>query len=118
MTFLEELKNLGGDTDEGLERVMGDSGLYETLLDLFVETLQDNPVAPEDFGGDLEPLIKTVHMLKGAAGNLSLTPVFHGYNSILGLLREGNPVQARREFEALLPVQTQLLACIRRHQAP
>ena len=90
MTFLEELKNLGVDTDEGLERVMGDSGLYETLLDLFVETLQDNP----------------------------LTPVFRGYNSILGLLREGNPVQARREFEALLPVQTQLLACIQRRQAP
>ena len=63
MTFLEELKNLGVDTDEGLERVMGDSGLYETLLDLFVETLQDNPVAPEDFGGDLEPLSKTVHMM-------------------------------------------------------
>ena len=116
MTFVEELKSLGVDTDEGLDRVMGDKDLYEMMLGMFVDAIEGNPIAPEDFGGDLEPLIKTVHMLKGTTGNLSLTPVFHSYNTMLGLLREGKPDQARAEFEAILPVQEKLLDCIKRHR--
>ena len=116
MTFAEELKSLGVDTDEGLDRVMGDKDLYEMMLGMFVDAVKNNPIAPEDFSGDLEPLIKTVHMLKGTAGNLSLTPVFAGYNSALGLLRENRPDQARAEFEAMLPVQEKVIDCIRRHQ--
>ena len=116
MTFAEELKSLGVDTDEGLDRVMGDKDLYEMMLGMFADAVKNNPIAPEDFSGDPEKLIKTVHMLKGTAGNLSLTPVFAGYNAALGLLREDKPDQARAEFEAMLPVQEKIIDCIRRHQ--
>lgn len=117
MTFIEELKGLGMDTDEGLDRVMGDKDLYEMMLGMFADAVRDNPIAPEDFDGDLEPLIKTVHMLKGTTGNLSLTPVFVGYNTTLGLLREGKPVQAKAEFESMLPIQEKLIDCIRRYRS-
>lgn len=116
MTFIEELKSLGMDTDEGLDRVMGDKDLYEMMLGMFADAVRDNPVAAEDFGGDPEPLIRRVHMLKGTSGNLSLTPIFHGYNTVLGLLRDGKPDQARAEFETMLPVQDKLIDCIRRYR--
>lgn len=116
MTFVEELNSLGVDTDEGLDRVMGDKDLYEMMLGMFVDAVEKDPVKPEDFGGDLEALIKRVHMLKGTAGNLSLTPVFEGYNTALGLLREGKPDRAKAVFQEMLPAQEKLIGCIKRHQ--
>lgn len=117
MTYLEELKSLGADVDEGLDRVMGDEDLYTMMLGMFVGTVEENAFALDDFGaGDLEELIKKVHSLKGITGNLALTPLFTGYTEILGQLRAGQAAQGRAGYEKLLPVQTSILDCIRRHQ--
>jgi len=117
MSLIESLKNLGADVDEGLERVMGDSSLYEMMLGMFVDSVRDNPVSPEDFdAADLDELIKTVHMLKGVTGNLAITPLFNGYNQALVLLRGGQAAQAKAEFERLLPVQGQIIDCIKREK--
>ena len=115
MSLMEELKNLGVNVDEGLNRVMGDASLYEMMLGMFVDSVRDNPVSPEDFdGADLEGLTKRVHMLKGVTGNLSITPLFNGYNQSLVLLREGQPAKAREEFSRILPAQAEIIDCIRR----
>ncbi len=117
MDLVEELKSLGANTDEGLERVMGDQDLYEMMLGMFLDAIRDNPVSPADFDGDdLDEVIRRVHMLKGTTGNLALTPLFNGYNGALGLLRANQPAQAKAEFERMLPVQEKMLECIRRHQ--
>lgn len=116
MSFWEELKGLGANVDEGLERIMGDTDLYGEMLGIFAHAARTTPIALEEFGGDLSPLIEKIHMLKGTAGNLSLTPVFEGYNRTLELLRQGQPEEARTQFEALLPVQEALIACIEQHR--
>ncbi|MCM1027009.1 MAG: hypothetical protein NC432_11270 [Roseburia sp.] len=116
MSLTEELKALGADTEEGLERVMGDGPLYETMLGMFLDTLRDNPIALEEFEEeDREALIRKVHLLKGTTGNLALTPLFTGYNNALQLLRSGSGSEARAELERILPVQEQFTDCIRRH---
>lgn len=116
MALIEELKGMGVNTDEALERVMEDAGLYEEMLGMFLESVRDYPIAMEEFDADLEPLIKKVHLLKGITGNLSLTPLFVGYNKALGFLREGHAEPAREELERLLPIQEEIIGCIRRHQ--
>ena len=117
MSLIAELKALGADTDEGLDRVMGDESLYEMMLGMFVDAIQSSAITPQDFdGGDLEGLTKKVHTLKGTTGNLSLTPLFNGYNTALGLLRDGQPAKAKDEYMRLLPVQDKMLACIKGHQ--
>jgi len=117
MNLTEELKTLGVDTDEGLERVMGDASLYEMMLGMFVDAIRDNPIALEEFGGgDQETLIRKVHTLKGTTGNLSLTPLFIGYNQTLTLLRSGQTAQARAEFEKVIPIQDKIIDCIQRHK--
>lgn len=117
MNLTEELKSLGADVQEGLDRVMGDQDLYEMMLGMFLSSVAENSIAPEDFdAADLDGLIKKVHTLKGITGNLALTPLFDGYTEALGLLRAGRPGEGKAAYEKLVPVQTAMIDCIRRHQ--
>ena len=72
MGIMEELRDLGVDVQDGVERVVGDESLYKMMLDMFVDIVNSNPIRTEDFEGEaLEELAGRVHTLKGAAGNLS-----------------------------------------------
>ncbi len=116
MSLLEELKELGVDVEEGLERVMDDEPLYETMLGMYIDKVNSNPIAMEDFEADnLDDLIGRVHILKGLTGNLAMTPLFAGYLQMLDFLRTAHPQEAAEEYERLLPVQTAIVDCIKRH---
>ncbi len=117
MGMIEELKDLGLEVDEGLDRVMGDASLYEMMLGMFLDAVRDNPVSLEDFDkGEVDTVIKRVHTLKGITGNLAITPLFNGYTKSLELLRAGRTKDARAEFERLQPVQAEIVACINRNR--
>lgn len=114
MKYAENLKALGVNVKEGLDRVMGDEEMYEMMLGMFVDMINDANIQLEDFdGNDLDNLIKQVHMLKGTTGNLSLSPLFDGYTETLGLLRDGKPKEAKAVYEKMLPVQSDILDCIK-----
>ena len=116
MSLMEELNALGVDTEDGLGRVMGDHDLYVMMLGMFVDAIKTSSISPADFdGGSLEELTNKVHTLKGTTGNLALTPLFNAYNEALGLLRAGQPAQAKAVYERMLPVQLKILDCIGRH---
>ena len=116
MSLIEDLNALGVDTAEGLERVMGDSDLYNMMLGMFVDAIQSSAITAADFdGANLEELTRKVHTLKGTTGNLALTPLFKAYNEALGLLRDGKAAQAKAVYERMLPVQVKILDCISRH---
>ena len=117
MQFLEELESLGVNTKEGLDRVLGDESLYEMMLGLFVTSVEGSPIGMEEFdGADRTSLMEKLHALKGTAGNLSLTPLFTHYTTALDMLRNNDPAGARKEYEALLPAQAEIISCIQRHQ--
>lgn len=117
MKLLEELETLGVDVKEGMGRVMDDESLYIMMLDMFISAVEDTPIRPEDFDADnLEELIGRIHTLKGTTGNLSLLPLFKSYTETLTLLRENKPGEAKAVFSGLLPVQAEIIGCIRRHQ--
>lgn len=114
MSMLEKLKELGVNVDEGVDRVMGDSSLYESLLWMFTNSVREAAITPEDFNAENpERIIKKAHMLKGETGNLGLTPLFEGYTNTLGFLRKGQIEQAREEYERFMPIQAQILNCIK-----
>lgn len=113
----EELEKLGVDVDEGLDRVMGDESLYEMMLGMFLDALNESPIELGEFdGADLEPLIRKVHALKGTTGNLSLTPLFNGYVEVLGFLRGNQPEEAKAAMEKIIPVQEKIVECIKQNQ--
>ena len=47
MSFLDELKDLGVDTDGGLKRLNGNEKLYTRLFGSFLKTLNANAVDPD-----------------------------------------------------------------------
>lgn len=117
MNLTDELKGLGVNVDEALDRVMGDTDLYEMMLGMFLSSLAENPIELGDFdAGDVENLTKRIHTLKGVTGNLAITPLFNLYTEILGQLRAGQVKEAKAGYEKLSPIQAAITACILRHQ--
>lgn len=117
MGYVEELESLGVNVTEGVDRVMGDNDLYEMMLGIFVDTVNETPISLKDFeGNDLEDLASRVHTMKGMTGNLSLTPLFDGYVEMLGLLRGGKPKEARVVMEKVLPIQQKIMECIEKNR--
>ena len=116
MSLLEELKDLGVDVNEGLERVMDDKPLYETMLGMFVDKVNSNPIKLEDFDAkDLDELVGRGHILKGLTGNLAITPLFDGYMQVLDFLRTDHAREALEEYERILPAQAAIVECIKRY---
>ena len=82
MKYFEELRELGVDVDAGLERVMGDESFYEMTLDMFLDSVDENPIELTDFdaddgqqppcqrGSDTHPALKV-------QGVLGIVPIAH-----------------------------------------
>lgn len=116
MSLFEELKELGVDVNEGLERVMGDEPLYETMLGMFIDKINSNPIEIEDFNAEnLDELVGRVHMLKGLTGNLAMLPLFESYMQVLDLLRADCPTEAMQVYKRMLPTQVAMIECIKRY---
>jgi len=115
MNLLEELKNIGVDVEEGLNRMMGNEALYQKMLVSLAKMLQDFFDNHAALRNDIPALTEEVHKIKGASGNLSVTPLYDTYSEILKSLRDDNPEQAKAIFEKSLPIQNQFLACINKY---
>lgn len=116
MSLLEELRGMDVNVEEGLERVLDDEPLYETMLGMFIDTVNSNPIEIEDFKAEsLDVLISRVHTLKGLTGNLAMTLLYDGYLQVLDLLRAGRAEEAVKEYEQILPAQEAIIDCIKRH---
>lgn len=115
MGLFEELKALGVNIDEGLDRLGGNQALYERLVGSFLKTMDTHAVTPDFDEEDLTDAIEKTHAIKGTSGNLSITPVYEAYTDIVALLRAGQPAQAKEVLEKVMPVQEEIIDCIRRY---
>lgn len=115
MTLLEELKTLGVDIEEGMQRLLGNAGLYEKMLGKFVKMMEDLSIRPDFDSHNYDEIIEKAHTIKGTSGNLSITPVYEAYSEIVRLLREGQPEQAKEILAEVLPVQDEIVKCIEKH---
>lgn len=112
MDLLEELKKLGVDIDGGVARIGGNETLYRKLLGSFVKAMNQYYVGTDFDGKEYADIIEKTHAIKGAAGNLSITPVYEAYTRIVDLLRADQPEQAREILAGILPVQENIIKCI------
>lgn len=113
MSLFEELKELGVNVDEGLQRINGNEKLFTRLLGTFVKSTEANALSPDFDASDCTEAIEKTHAIKGTSGNLSITPMYEAYTKIVDLLRTGKPEEARQELIQILPVQEQILQCIK-----
>ena len=115
MGLLEELKELGANVDEGLERLGGNQALYERLMGSFLKTMEAHHITPDFDDSDLTGAIEKTHAIKGTSGNLSITPIYEAYSEIVALLREEKPDQAKEVLAKILPVQEEIIQCIAKY---
>ena len=115
MGLLEDLKALNVNVDEGLERMMGNSSLYDRMLVKFIKVMNDLEVSPDFDNNDYAEIIEKTHTIKGASGNLSITPIYEAYTEIVNLLRSDKPDEAKQILRDILPVQKEILACIEKY---
>ena len=118
MNLLDELRGMGIKVDEGLNRLGGNTAIYtKKVTTSYVKMRRGYSVDPNFDSENYQDVIEVAHAIKGAAGNLSITPLYEGYGEIVDLLRKGEPEQAREILVKLLPVQEQILGVIEKHAA-
>lgn len=116
MSKIDELRELGVDIDEALNRFMGNSALYEKMLNKLTAAVKDVQVLPFFEAGDNKTALENAHALKGVTGNLSVTPLYKAYTEIVDELRADNPDKARKILDDILPVQEKIIACIEKYK--
>ena len=86
MLTIDALKQFGANTDEALTRCMGNEGFYFKLIGKAVEDKNFAALEEAIAAHDLEAAFDA-HSLKGAMGNLALTPIYEPVYEITELLR-------------------------------
>ena len=87
MLTIDSLKAFGADTDEGLGRCMGSESLYLRLIGIVLQDQGFEKLQKAVEENDLDAAFEAAHALKGALGNLSLTPIYKPVCDITELLR-------------------------------
>lgn len=113
MNLVEELKKYDVNVAEALERFMGNEAIYEKTLKKFPAAAESHTVEEYIKSGDIKTAIANAHTLKGVTGNLSITPLYTAYTEIVRLLREDENEKALAALADILPVQENIIDCIK-----
>lgn len=115
MSLLSELEELGVDTEAAIGRLGGDEEIFVDIVAEFPEDSANYDVASCFDSDDFEAACQNAHAMKGAAGNLGLTPLFEMYKQVNDLLKEGKNEEARSVFQEGYPMQKAIFECIIRN---
>ena len=106
MITIQKLAEFGADTDSGLKRCMNNEAFYLRLVGLELNDSNFETLRQAIDAGDPGKAFEAAHALKGAVGNLSLTPISEPVSLLTEALRgasgmpEGADALARKVFDA------------------
>jgi len=83
------------------------------MLGTFLKMMDSYTVDPNFDGNEYGDVIETAHAIKGASGNLSITPIYEAYGEIVNLLRKQQPEEAREILVGVLPLQEKIINAIK-----
>ena len=87
MVTIEQLKEYGADTGQGVERCMGNEAFYLRMVSLVAEDRNFEKLKAALGRQDLDAGFDAAHALKGVLANLALLPVLEPVSEITELLR-------------------------------
>ncbi len=85
---IEDLKQYGADTEQGLQRCMNNEAFYLRLVKMAAGDANFDRLFASAGSGMLGEAFEAAPALKGTAGNLALTPIYRPVCEITELLRE------------------------------
>ena len=95
---VNELKDYGANTEEGLRRCMNNEGFYLRLVKMIPGDPNFQKLFDAVANGDLDAGFEAAHAIKGSTGNLELTPIFRPVSEITELLRS----KTQTDYTALI----------------
>ena len=106
MITIDKLKDYGANVSEGLGRCFNNEAFYLRLVGMGLADKNFDKLKTALAERNTEAAFEAAHALKGAIGNLALTPLYNPINELTELLRgQSGPIQA----DALLAeIMTQL----------
>ena len=99
---IEKLRELGANTDEGLERCMGMEDFYLEMIELGLKDERFEALGKSLEEGDLDGAFEHAHALKGVVGNLALTPLYETVSEITENLRAKVQTDYKISYKKLL----------------
>lgn len=106
--LMDRLEEYGADTKSAMARFLDDEELY---VSCFASFLDDEAFSQLDDAlgcGDYEQAFEAAHTLKGVAGNMGLTPLYHAICDIVESLRM-KEVSNIAELHAVISDQHEVL---------
>ena len=98
MITLDALAAYGADTKAGLNRCMNNEGFYLRLVNMELNDENVTRLTQAVAAGDARAAFEAAHALKGAAGNLALTPIYEPVSRLTELLRNADTVDGTQEL--------------------
>jgi len=87
MITIESLAAYGADTQSGLTRCMNNEAFYIRLVNMELNDQNFAKLKDALAAGDAHASFEAAHALKGALGNLALTPIYEPVAQLTELLR-------------------------------
>ena len=107
---IEELKALGVNTEEGLERCMGKEVFYFKMIKMGLSNECFDTLGKNLADGDLAAAFEAAHALKGVLGNLALTPLYEPIAEITELLRAKKDADYEEMYKPVAKLREKMLA--------
>ena len=98
LAIKQRLEQAGVEYDKGLERFMGNTELYHKFLRKFLADGSYVEFEQALAARDMAAAEKSVHTLKGTAGNLSLMALFHAADDTVQAIRAGKQGEELQPF--------------------
>ena len=98
MLTIEKMKEIGANTDEGMNRCMNNEAFYLRMVKLAVSDNSFEQLKEALENKDLDKAFDRAHAMKGVLGNVSLTNVFEPVSQMTELLRS----RTDRDYTELL----------------
>lgn len=108
MITIESLKNFGANTEEGLARCMGNEALYLKLVVVMLADKNFDKLKTAIESNNLDEAFEAAHALKGALGNLALTPMYDMVVKITEPLRNRTKMDYGEMVSELLTLRDKL----------
>ena len=90
MLTVENLREFGANTEEGLGRCMNNETMYLRLVGMVVNDKNYDRLSAALKAGSLKEAFEAAHGLKGVLGNLALTPIYAPVSELTELLRHAS----------------------------
>ncbi len=87
MLTIDQLKEFGADTNEGLTRCMNNEAFYLQMISMGLGDERFETIKGSLEAKDYDTAFEMAHALKGVLGNLALTPIYGPMSEITESLR-------------------------------